>query len=244
MTQPSGTVPGTMHMGGRPVAMISGASRGIGAAIAHRLVENGWAVSLGLRDPANAPLHGEAVLACRFDAEDPDSEAVWVSDTVARFGRLDGLVHNAGVMLPINVLDATDQDFARTFAINVRSPMRLTALAWPHLAKERPGRIVVMSSLSGKRIKSPSSGLYGMSKFALMGFAHALRQSGRDTGIRTTAICPSFVATDMSRDLTSQDPSLLTQPEDLARIVHMVLELPPTASIAEVPVHWTVEECF
>jgi NAD(P)-dependent dehydrogenase (short-subunit alcohol dehydrogenase family) len=163
---------------------------------------------------------------------------------MARFGRLDGLVHNAGIMLPLTVLEASDQDFARIFAVNVRSPMRLTAQAWPHLAAGRPGRIVVMSSLSGKRIKSPSSGLYGMSKFALMGLAHALRQSGRESGIRTTAICPSFVATDMSRDLTSQDPAILTQPEDLARIVHMILELPPSASIAEIPVHWTVEDCF
>ncbi|MFC0220357.1 SDR family NAD(P)-dependent oxidoreductase [Pseudochelatococcus lubricantis] len=228
----------------RRVAMISGASRGIGAAIAQRLADAGWAVSLGLRNPDRCPVSGEAVLVSRFDAEEPATEAAWVSQTLERFGRLDGLVHNAGIMLPTPVLEATDAEFDRIFAVNVRSPMRLTALAWPHLARDEPGRIVLIASLSGKRIKSEKSGLYGMSKFALMGFAHALRQSGRDNRVRTTAICPSFVATDMSSALTQQDASHLTQPEDLARIVQVVLELPPTASIAEIPVHWTVEECF
>lgn len=225
------------------VAMISGASRGIGLAVAQALVDAGWAVSLGLRRPEDCPLAGPNVLACRFDAERPETEAEWLRATTERFGRLDGLVHNAGIMLKIPVLQATDADFARIFEINVRSPMRLTSLAWPWLEKG-PGRIVILSSLSGKRIKSEGSGLYGMSKFALTGLAHALRQSGRASGVRTTAICPSFVATDMSRPLTDLPPERLTRPADIARLVVMVLDLPSTASISEIPVHWDVEECF
>lgn len=225
------------------VAMISGASRGIGLAIARALLDAGWAVSLGLRRPDDCPLAGPDVLASRFDAEHPETEAAWLQSTVGRFGRIDGLVHSAGIMLKIPVLQATDAEFDRIFAINVRSPMRLTALAWPWLEKG-PGRIVILSSLSGKRIKSEGSGLYGMSKFALTGLAHALRQSGRASGIRTTAICPSFVATDMSRPLTDLPADRLTRPDDIARIVAMVLDLPPTASISEIPVHWDVEDCF
>ncbi|WP_062015424.1 SDR family NAD(P)-dependent oxidoreductase [Aureimonas sp. AU4] len=228
----------------RRVAMISGASRGIGAAIAGRLAANDWAVSLGMRDPAATPLPDcERVLACRFDALDPESERVWVEATLARFGRLDGLVHNAGIAPRRSVLEASDAEFDEVFGINVKSPMRLTRHAWPHLVATR-GRVVTMASLSGKRVKSAGGGLYALSKFAAMGLAHALRQCGAESGVRSTAICPSFVATDMAAAITATPAAELTQPDDIARIVHLVLELPSSASIAEIPVHWTVEDCF
>jgi NAD(P)-dependent dehydrogenase (short-subunit alcohol dehydrogenase family) len=228
----------------RRVAMISGASRGIGAAVAKQLFGHGWAVSLGMRDPSAPPLPAdENVLACRFDALDAESERAWVDGTIDRFGRLDGLVHNAGIALKKSVLEAGDADFDMIFAVNVKSPMRLTQRAWPHLVKSE-GRIVTMASLSGKRVKSPGTGLYALSKFAVVALAHALRQCGKEAGVRSTAICPSFVATDMAASLTGTASAALTQPEDLAKIVHMVLELPKTASIAEIPVHWTVEDCF
>jgi NAD(P)-dependent dehydrogenase (short-subunit alcohol dehydrogenase family) len=228
----------------RRVAMISGASRSIGAAVASQLHEHGWAVSLGIRDPGASPLAvARDVLVCRFDATDAESERAWVEETIGRFGRLDGLVHNAAVAAKKSALDASEADFDRIFAVNVKSPMRLTQHAWPHLSRTK-GRIVVMASLSGKRVKSPGAGLYAMSKFAVVGLAHALRQCGKDVGVRATAICPSFVATDMAASLTTTDKVVLTQPEDVARIVHMVLDLPPTASIAEIPIHWTVEDCF
>jgi NAD(P)-dependent dehydrogenase (short-subunit alcohol dehydrogenase family) len=235
--------PGGMSM--RKVAMISGASRGIGAAIAERLLDAGWAVSLGLRDPAayGGPAGDERVLVAPFDALDRQSERAWVDATLARFGRLDGLVHNAGIAPRRTVLEATDDDFDLVFNVNVKSPMRLTQHAWPHLVASR-GRVVTMASLSGKRVKSAGAGLYALSKFAAVGLAHALRQCGKEDGVRSTAICPSFVATDMAAGLTSTPAAEMTQPADIARIVHLVLELPPTASIAEIPVHWTVEDCF
>jgi NAD(P)-dependent dehydrogenase (short-subunit alcohol dehydrogenase family) len=101
-----------------------------------------------------------------------------------------------------------------------------------------------MASLSGKRVKSAGAGLYALSKFAAVGLAHALRQCGKEVGVRSTAVCPSYIATDMAASLTGTPPAELTQPEDIARIVQLVLELPSTASIAEIPVHWTVEDCF
>lgn len=227
------------------VAMISGASRGIGAAIARRLVDAGWSVSLGMRDPAafaSQKMDGR-VLVVPFDALDTKSERAWVDATVARFGRLDGLVHNAGIAPRRTVLEASGDEFDLVFNVNVKSPMRLTQHAWPHLVASR-GRVVTMASLSGKRVKSAGAGLYALSKFAAVGLAHALRQCGKEVGVRSTAVCPSYVATDMAASLTGTPPAELTQPEDIARIVQLVLELPSTASIAEIPVHWTVEDCF
>jgi NAD(P)-dependent dehydrogenase (short-subunit alcohol dehydrogenase family) len=153
------------------------------------------------------------------------------------------LVLNAGIMVKKTVLEATDSDFDMIFAVNVKSPMRLSQLAWPHLEK-KPGRIVVMSSLSGKRVRSAGAGLYGMSKFALTALSHALRQCGTESGVRSTAICPSYVATDMAQGLTNAPEAALTRPEDIATIVRTVLSLPSSASIAEVPVNWTVEDCY
>ncbi len=227
------------------VAMISGASRGIGASIAEKLLAGGWAVSLGVRNPeAPALPHGPNALVCRFDALDPQSERDWMEATISRFGRLDGLVHNAGIMIPKTVLDAEDGDFDLIFDVNVKSPMRLSQLAWPHLEKAPAGRIVTIASLSGKRVKSPGSGLYAMSKFAAVALGHGLRQCGKENGVRSTIICPSYVATDLGNALASQDSTELTQPEDIADIVHMVLGLPKTASIAEIPVHFSVEDCY
>ncbi len=226
---------------GEKVAMISGASRGIGAAIAAELAAAGWRLSLGVRRPESMAAQ-QYRLVHRFDALDTTSEAAWVAATVERYGRIDAVVHNAGISVPKTVLEANDADFDLLFGVNVKSPLRLTRAAWPHLVATR-GKVVTIASLSGKRVKSAGSSFYALSKFAAVGLAHGLRQCGKEAGVRSTAICPGFVATDMvaRRGL---DMTEITQPRDIARIVHLVLELPPTASISEIPVSWTVEENF
>ena len=234
-----------MNVSTRRVALISGASRGIGAAIAANLLANGWAVSLGCRTPeevANAdPDHQ---LVCRFDALDGATEDEWIAATIAKFGRIDAVIHNAGMMLPVSVLTATDDEFDRTFDVNVKSPMRLSRKAWPHLVSSGSGRIVTLVSLSGKRVRAERSSLYAMSKFAALALAHGLRRIGDEDGIRSTAICPGYVATDMGTALTEVPAEKMTQPEDLAHLVRTVLELPTTTSIAEIPVNWTVEDQY
>ncbi|WP_245598971.1 SDR family NAD(P)-dependent oxidoreductase [Halotalea alkalilenta] len=227
------------------VAMISGASRGIGAAIAQELLSHGWAVSLGCRRSEEVVLDASLpVIACRYDALDPSTDETWIDQTLARFARLDAVVHNAGVMNPLSVLEASDEDFDATFDVNVKAPMRLTRKLWPHLVASGEGRIVTLASLSAKRVKAERSSLYSMSKFAVLALAHGLRKCGEPHGIRSTAICPGFVATDMGTALTQLAPERMTQPEDLARIVRTVLELPSSASISEIPVNWTVEDAY
>lgn len=234
-----------MSTGPRRVAMISGASRGIGAAIAKNLIDNGWDVSLGCRTPGDVAIEQpDRQLVCQFDALDPQSEDRWVAATVAKFGKIDAIVHNAGAMLPVSILEATDDEFDQTFGINVKSPMRLSRKAWPHLVACGKGRIVVLASLSGKRVRGEHSSLYAMSKFAALALAHGLRRIGDEVGIRCTAICPGYVATDMGTGLSSVEPEKMTQPEDLAHLVRTVLELPTTASVAEIPVNWAVEDQY
>lgn len=234
-----------MNSSAKRVAMISGASRGIGAAIAKNLLEHGWCVSLGCRTPQDVVIEQDMrQLVCQFDALDPESEDRWIAQTLEKFGRIDAIVHNAGAMLPVSVLDASDEDFDLTFGINVKSPMRLSRKVWPHLVACGAGRIVTLVSLSGKRVRAERSSLYAMSKFAALALAHGLRRAGDASGIRSTAICPGYVATDMGTALTSVEPEKMTQPEDLAHLVRTVLELPTTTSIAEIPVNWTVEDQY
>ena len=227
------------------VAMISGAGRGIGAEIASALARAGWRLSLGARDPAGmTPPAGADALVHRFDARDSDSERLWAEATAERFGRIDAVIANAGIMIPKTVIAADDADLDDLIQVNVKSPLRLVRAAWPHLVASGHGRVVTIASLSGKRVKSAKSGLYAISKFAALAMTHAIRHAGWDEGVRATAVCPGFVATDMAAGLTNRPPESLTQPQDVARIVAFLLDLPDTASIAEIPINSTLEESW
>jgi len=221
------------------VAMITGASRGIGLAIAERLAASGWRLSLGVRRPAEtATPPGSLVVP--YDAEQGGEEA-WVAATVEAFGRVDAVICNAGIMIPKTVVEASEAEMAQLFAVNVHAPQRLARAAWPHLKATGRGRVVVTSSLSGLRVYGAASGAYSMTKFAVLALAHGLRHAGFEDGIRATAICPGFVATDMAMALTEMPPAEMTQPEDIATIVEMVLDQPNTTSLPVIAVNCRVD---
>lgn len=226
------------------VAMISGANRGIGAAIATALAAQGWTLSLGVRSPAAVgdPPGAPRTLVQPYDARDRTSEAAWVAATVARFGRIDAVVANAGIVAVKSVIEAGDAEIDDLYEVNVKAPMRLVRAAWPYLTATGRGRVITVASLSGKRVRTAKSGLYATSKFAALAFTHAVRQAGWDAGVRATAICPGFVATDMAAGVATARPEDLTQPADVARIVAFALDLPNTASVAEIPINWALED--
>ncbi len=227
---------------GKRVVMISGANRGIGAAIAERLASEGWLLSLGVRDPAKVTdLPLAETLVHPFDASKGGDEAAWVEATSAHFGQIDAVVNNAGIMIPKTVLEVSDDEIEAMLQINVKSPLRLVRAAYPALKRGGSGRVVTLVSLSGKRVKTAASGSYSVSKYAALGLVHAIRLAGWDDGIRSTAICPGLVATDMAAGITSFDPAAMTQPGDVARLVSMVLSLPNTASTAEITVNCLAE---
>ncbi|WP_425354570.1 SDR family NAD(P)-dependent oxidoreductase [Jiella sonneratiae] len=231
-------------MSARPVAMISGASRGIGLAVARRLSRDGWALSLGMRDaampqgvdPGQTHLFAYDALAA--------SETAWVAEAMQRFGRIDAVIANAGVMIPKSVVEAEDEDLDAMFAVNVKAPRRMVKAAFEPLAAGGRGRVIILASLSGKRVKSAKSGLYAMTKFAAVALSHAIRQAGFDRGIRATAVCPGFVATDMARQITDLGETAMTDPDELAGIVAMLIGLSNTASVAEFAVNCQLEEQY
>jgi NAD(P)-dependent dehydrogenase (short-subunit alcohol dehydrogenase family) len=211
------------------VAMVSGASRGIGRAIAERLAGAGYRVSAAGRSPGRLAF---AELACRYEAEEAGSAEAWVSATMQRLGRIDVLVNAAGINPVGNFLDPDEAAFDALWAVNAKGPMRVVRAAWPYLVACGEGRIVNLASLSGKRVRNDNTG-YAMSKFAVMALTHAVRREGWPHGIRATALCPSFVDTDMTSAVTKVSREEMSRPEDLAAIVETIVRLPNNAAIAE-----------
>ena len=223
------------------VVMVSGANRGIGRAISEALYEAGYTLSLGARDPASlaAVTDGrdpERLLAARYDADDKESHRQWVAATAGRFGRIDGLVNNAGMVVRVTVEDEKDDALDRMWAVNVKAPLSMIRTALPHLRRSGAGRIVNVASIAGKAVYNNNAG-YAMSKFAAVALSHATRHAGWDDGVRCTALCPGFVATDMTADVRTFPHDRMMEPGDIADLVLTLMALSNKASVAELVVN-------
>lgn len=225
------------------VVMISGANRGIGRAVAQALYEAGFTLSLACRNPEDlaettVAMAADRFLSARYDAEDKATHAIWTNETVERFGRIDGLVNNAGVLESVDLNDAefNEEGLDRMWSINVKAPLSMTYLTLPHLRKSGAGRVVNLASLAGKAVYGSGVG-YSMTKFAAVAMSHATRHAGWEDGVRCTALCPGYVATDMTSEVESTPVENMTSAEDLAQMVLMLFRLSNTASVAELVVN-------
>lgn len=229
------------------VLLLTGGSRGIGRAIAAEALDRGWIVSLGLRDPAmlDPDWPTDRTEAVPYDAE-ASGETDWVEGVMARHGRIDAVVACAGMLDHDSIVTPDDARVQRLFEVNAHAPRRLAAAAWEPLKRSGDGRVIVMASLSGKRVKSSRSGLYAFSKFAAVGLAHALRHEGWDHGIRATAICPGFVATDMGAKAASDTfpTEKMTQVGDLASLTLDTIERPGSLCQAEITLNCQLDGIF
>ncbi len=220
------------------VAMVSGATRGIGRAIVGQLLAEGWLVSAGIRTPRGLT-ETDRLITHRYDAEQPGSAEAWVAATQGRFGAIHALVNAAGINAKATLTDPDETGLDALWAVNVKGPLRVIRAALPALKACGEGRVVNVSSLSGKRVGNENVG-YAMSKFALMAITQAVRREGWDSGIRATSLCPGFVATDMTAAATFPRGAM-TDPQDLAALVATVLRLPNTATVGELLVNCRYE---
>ncbi|AMJ59799.1 SDR family NAD(P)-dependent oxidoreductase [Bosea sp. PAMC 26642] len=226
--------------------LISGANRGIGRAVAQRLYEAGYALSLGGRDldaltELSAAWEPGRIHIARYDAQDWASHRPWVDAAVARFGRIDGLVNNAGMHSTMTLRAPNEAELDAIWAVNCKGPLNLIHHALPHLEASGTGRIVNIASMSGKRVRNDNIA-YNMTKHAMIALTHAARRISWDKGVRATALCPSFVPTDMTAASNAMPREDMTQPADLAELVATVLALPNNASVAEVLVNCRLED--
>lgn len=178
------------------VALVTGGSRGIGAAVALRLADEGADVVLTYESDAGAAARvvkrieaaGRRALAVRADSARPEALTAAVDEAVARFGRLDVLVNNAGVFLvgPLDALGADDVE--RTLAVNVRAPFVASRAAVRHMGPG--GRVISIGSNVAERAVFPGLALYAMSKTALVGMTKGLARELGPRGITVNLVVP------------------------------------------------------
>ncbi|MFL5920014.1 MAG: SDR family oxidoreductase [Gaiellaceae bacterium] len=215
-------------------ALVTGASRGIGRAVAQMLAAAG--VSLGLTSRSGDDLGLDDVVARPCDVRNPaDLEAI-VGETVDRFGRLDILVANAGVGAYGPFLELSPEHLEEMIDVNVKGTLYAVRAALPHLLESGEADLVTIASEAGRR-GLPLEAVYCASKFAQVGFTRALDHELREQGVRCTNICPGGVATDfaMGRGRTPEMPELtgMMSAEDVAEVVLFALTRPRTHRILE-----------
>jgi NADP-dependent 3-hydroxy acid dehydrogenase YdfG len=216
------------------VALVTGASRGIGAAVARRLAAAGVKVGLASRSGDDLGIAGAVAQPC--DVRDSTQVEEIVSATVDAFGRLDILVPNAGVGAYGPFLDLAPDFLEEMIDVNVKGTLYAVRAALPHLLESGEGDIVTLASEAGRR-GLPLEAVYCSSKFAQVGFTRSLDHELRERGIRCTNVCPGGVATDFAleagRGRTQEALAGMMSADDVADVVLFVLTRPRSFRILE-----------
>jgi len=192
------------------VAFVTGASRGIGRAVAERLAQQGRHVVLvsraqGPLDELQAAIAGQGGSATTVSCDVGDSEALTaaIAETARTFGRLDILVNNAGITRDGLLLRMTDEDFDEVIRVNLRSAFVACRAAARPMMGNRWGRIINISSISG-RIGRAAQVNYCAAKSGLIGMTKAIAKEFATKGITANVVAPGFIETDMTSELPEQ----------------------------------------
>lgn len=236
----------TQSLEGR-VAIVTGASSGIGRAIALALAGNGAGLSLAARrEPALQAVRAEiealgGQAACFPTDVSRESEVVrLVQDTVGRFGRLDIVVNGAGLGIFGPLAEMATEQWDRIMAVNARGPFLLCREAIPYLRQQAQTFIVNISSVVGVKGYA-NQAAYSASKHALMGMSAALAKEVQQDGIRVHAICPGGVDTPMVRRARPDlDASVLMEPEEIADLVLFLVTRQGNAVVDQIHVRRAV----
>lgn len=222
------------------VAMISGASRGIGRAIALDLARAGADLALLARSEEalaeTATLcreEGVRVLAIPTDVTERAALERAVSKTVDELGGLNVLVNNAGIYAKGPAQSADIDTFERVIDVNVKALMNLTRLTLPHILASRGHRAVIHIASIVSRMSFAQGGAYCASKHAVLGYSNSLFEDVREAGVKVCAIQPGFVATDMVAG-HGLDMDKMIQPQDIAQTVRFVATYPDTGCPVEI----------
>ncbi|MEE1784165.1 SDR family oxidoreductase [Streptomyces sp. SP17BM10] len=185
-------------MADQRVVVVTGGGTGIGAATARLLREAGHQVVVSGRrsEPLERVAAQTGALAHCADAADPDAVRGLVETTVAAFGRLDGLVLNAGIGRGGGVGEISDEDWEEVMRINLTGPFLLLRAALPHLLEAR-GSVVAVSSVSALR-NGRGNAAYATSKAALLQLTRSVAVDYAEQGVRANVVCPSWVRTEMA----------------------------------------------
>lgn len=233
------------------VAVVTGASSGIGEATAKALAREGYAVALAARREERINELCDAIssgggkaLAVPTDVADADSARALIETARSELGRVDVLVNNAGVMLLGPVMGAEIEHWQRMVNVNVLGLMYCTHAALPVMAEQNCGHIVNVSSVAG-RVARFGAAVYNATKFGVVAFSEALRQEALHANIRVTIIEPGYVDTELQAhnehpmvveaiEKNKQEIGKVLESEDIANAIVYAVNQPEHVSINEV----------
>jgi NAD(P)-dependent dehydrogenase (short-subunit alcohol dehydrogenase family) len=226
-------------------AIVTGASRGIGLAIAEALGEDGYGLTLAARKPQPLEQTAEGLRGKGFAVEhvaanliDEDNIRSVVARHRERFGRLDVLVNNAGVGVGAAVAEQQTKYVDLQVDVNLRAMIlfyRECAEMLRATGAEHRGALVVnLSSISGKSAQ-PWLSVYSATKAAVVAYTQAMNKELNSDGVKSVAFCPGFVDTDMTNFVKeSVDPDEMLRPQDIAEAVRFILRLSPACVVPEI----------
>jgi 3-oxoacyl-[acyl-carrier protein] reductase len=224
------------------VALVTGAGRGIGKAIAISLAKSGCRVILVARtreqlDAVQETIRtngGEAVAISTDLTRDDEIERL-VEESSKHWGSVDILINNAGWGKRAPVIRANVEDWEKTMRVNLRAPMILAQKLLPAMLAKGEGAVINIGSVSGKTGEA-NGAAYSASKFGLIGFTQSLYDEVREHGIKVSVILPGFVDTPLIPPNRQLDRSKMIQADDIALAVHYVLSSPSTSCPVEITV--------
>ena len=221
------------------VAVVTGASRGIGLAIARKLGSLGAKLSLcGRRADklenvaSELKSAGAEVVIVVADVTSPDHIRSLVEETKQAFDSIDILVNNAGIGYFGPFYEASESNWDSVLDTNLKSVFLLSKAVATGMIERRTGHIINIASLAGKNAFAGGA-VYCASKWGLLGMTECMAEDLRAYGIRVSAICPGTVATDFSPH-AGKDPRKMLQPEDIAHVVEGIVTQAPQSFISEV----------
>jgi len=206
----------------RQVALVTGAGRGIGRALAFGLAQAGAAVAVNDIDPVSAQATAQALAAAGHtaaafpaDVADPDAVSALVAGAAAQWGRLDVLVNNAGVEPTGPILDSALADWQHTLAVNLTGPFLTCQAAGRVMRAQGGGAIVNISSIAGRAFGLRNRAAYVASKTGLVGFTRECAREFAAYNVRVNAVCPGVIITEMTAHLRDNEQMMRKWMEDI-----------------------------
>jgi NAD(P)-dependent dehydrogenase (short-subunit alcohol dehydrogenase family) len=230
----------------KQIAVVTGAARGIGEAIANRLADMGATVVLTARDQARLAqvktaieqrggrARGGKAFALPCDLTDERAVAALGEKVAKEHGRCDILVNNAGLgVLRKPLIELPVEEWDQMMHTNLRAPYLMIRNLAPLMIAARSGHIINISSLAGKN-PLPEGAAYSASKWGLNGLTYSVAEELRQYNVRVSVIAPGSVNTHFGGGGSTKDPSRMIQPDDVAQVVAMLVTQAPTSFVSEV----------
>lgn len=221
------------------VSLVTGASRGIGVAVAQRLAQLGSDIAICARNPENLSSAGNElertgvrVLTAASDVRRAVEVNSFIETARNTLGEPEIVVNNAGIGVFVPGQEATEDQWDAVLDTNLKSVFLVCRAVAPAMIRRKNGHIINIASLAGKNAFAGGA-IYCASKWGLLGFTQCLAEDLRGFGIRVSAICPGSVATDFSPH-TGKDPAKMLQADDIAHAVETIVTQSPQSFISEI----------